>query len=351
VKGAIYNGTVKLAGDFPPSVNTTDDITALKPFESPACYGVDCQRDGQLKTGSILTGTARVATTKTISATTYYWHYDRCWRSSGADLIFGAPFYDDVYQVQGRGKVTAEASIVAFMPCFNTRMWVATASGSQFVDNAMSQGSASSGGVMRLGQLVQELTLSTGHGTSALTLDEIPYLVNTKGIWSYDGQNVKEWTRPVRYTLGSFGSEVALTADYQQKFIIGAAKFVLDPLTGKLFDYGTSGFLFTSRTLVADGYRPFGIGDLFFSVQFSPDDPSDATINWETKTEDSDWTTEEDIVVQSVDGMKTMVVARPQNSITTAHKFAIRITGLSSNLYIRQIDIDVAGFAHGDFGE
>jgi len=346
VKGAIYTGPVVLAGDFPPSVNTSDDVAKLKIYESPSCYGVDCQRDGQLKTGSIITGAARIATTKTISSTTYYWHYDRAWRSNSADLIFGAKFYDDCYNVQGRGKVTAEASIITFMPAFKDQMWVATASGSQFLD-----GATRPAGQFQMGQLIQELYVSSGKGTSALVLDEIPYVVNLDGIFSYDGTAVKEWTRPVRYSLGSFASEVALTADYQQKFIIGAAKFVLDPLTGKLFDYGTTGFLFTSRTLTAAGFRPFGIGDVTFSVQFSTTDPSDATINWETKTEDDDWYAEDDIIIQAIDGMKTAVMARPANPITTAHKFALRLTGLSSNIYIRQIDVSVTDYAQGSFGE
>ena len=108
MRGDLYTGMVTLAGQFPPSVNTSDDVTALKPFESPACYGVDITRDGQLKTGTIPTGTSRVATTKTISSNTYYWHYDRVWRSSGATLIYGAQFYDKYYVPQGRGKVSAE---------------------------------------------------------------------------------------------------------------------------------------------------------------------------------------------------------------------------------------------------
>jgi hypothetical protein len=348
MKGAIYTGPVKLAGDFPPSVNTSDDVTALKPYESPACYGVDCQRDGQLKTGSIITGTARVATTKTIGSTTYYWHYDRMWRSSTADLIYGAKFYDDQYQIQGRGKVTAETAIVAFMPALKDQMWIAGGSGSEFID-----GATSPNGQFRLGQLIQELNLSTGKGTSALTLDEIPYCVNTKGIWSYDGSAVKEWTRPVRNSLGVFNDEVALTADYQNKFIIGAASFVLDVTNGKLFDYGTSTttFLFTSRTMVAKGYRPFAIGDISFSLQFSTTDTNDATISWETKCEDNDWFVEPDIVVSAISGTKTLVSRRPTNPVTTAHKFALRINALSSNLYIREIDITSAELAQDSFSE
>ena len=345
MRGAIYTGPVKLAGDFPPSCNTSDPPTALKPYESPSCYGVDCERDGLLKTGSILTGTARVATTKTIT-TTYYWHYDRVWQISSANLVYGAKFYDDILVPQGRGKVTAEATIIQFMPALKDQMWLATASGSQFID-----GATNPSGQFKLGQLIQEMTLSSGHGTSALVLDEIPFLVNTKGIWSYDGSAVKEWSKPVRESLGSFGSEVALTADYQDKYIIGAAKFVLDVSNGKLFDYGTTGFMFTSRTLAGSGYRPFGVGDVTFSVVFSTTDPTDATIKWDTQAEDSDWFAEPDIQVPCVSGGKTIVIARPQNPVTNVHKFTMRINSLSDNLYIREIDVSVNELAQGSFSE
>lgn len=342
MRGDLYTGWVKLAGDFPPSVNTADDVTALKPYESPACYGVDCRRDGQLKTGSIISGTTRVATAKTISNVAYVWHYDRIWRANGADLIHGAKFYDKVYAPQGRGKVTAEATIVGFQPCLRNRMWIYGGSGSQFIG-----GADSASGQFALDQLIQEMVVTTNHATSAVTLDEIPYCVNTQGIWSYDGTAVKELTRPVRYSLGSFASEVALTCDYQQKFIIGAAKFVVDATNGKLFDYGSTGFLFTTRTLTAADNRPFAIGDIGFSIEFGS--ASDASISWESKTEDDDWVKEDDITVPCDIGTKSFITTRMADP-KTARKFAIRLTAISDHLYIRSINMNLANFATGDFG-
>lgn len=342
MRGDLYTGYVKLAGDFPPSLNTTDDVTALKIFESPACYGVDCQRDGQLKTGSIPTGTDRSATTKTVGASTFYWYYDRLWIASGATLIYGARYYDDVYVPVGRGKVTAYATIVDYQPCLKNQMWVSTASGSQFIPNADSDA-----GQLSLTRFIQELFVSTGKSTSALVLDEVPYVANTKGIFSYDGNGVKEWTRPVRYTLGVFDDEPAIKADYQSKFIIGSSKFVLDPLTGKLFDYGTSGFLYTSRTLTGTDYRPFSYGDIFFSIEFGS--VANGTITWQTKVEDEDWHNEEDISVVVEDGKKTVISTRSNQQMTTVHKFALRITSLSSNIYIRDIGINVAEFSRDSY--
>ena len=342
MRGDLFTGLVQLAGDFPPSLNTSDDVTALKPYESPACYGVDMTWDGQLKTGSIPTGTARVATTKTFGGYTYLWHYDRCWRASGANLIYGAKFYDKSYVVQGKGKIAAEATIVGFQPALRKDMWVYGASGSQMVQNAIKEA-----GQYEFDQLIQEMTVSSA--TAAITIDEIPYCANAKGIWSYNGTAVTEVTRPVRNSLGTFATAPALTADYQKKFLIGANAFSVDIGTGKLFDYSQPGFLFTSRTLVSKDYRPFGIGNLFFSIQFDTIDQSDGLISWYSKAEDSDWYQEPDINVPFVDGGKTIIQVPMENPTTTARKFAMQITGLSSNIYIRNIDINVSNYDQGSF--
>lgn len=349
MRGDLYNGLLTLAGDFPPSLNTSDDVTALKPFESPACYGVDCDRDGLLKTGTIPTGTVRLAPTKTVKGKTYNWYYDRLWRTDTSvqtDIIFGAKYYDTVYQVQGRGRLTAAANVIAFQPAFKRDMWVLTQTGSQIVRNAIDDN-----GQFIADHVMQELRVSSGKDSCAVVLDEKPYCANTLGVWSYDGSVVAELTRPVRESVGAFGSEVQLTCDYRRKFIIGQNKFVIDTTNNKLYDYSTAGFLFTSRTLVADGYRPFGIGDVSFSLQFDPNDATDATISWWTKAEDNDWYQENDISVTNADGTKTYVSVRPENPCTTARKFAIKLTGLSSNLYIRQIDLNVSEYDQGTFSQ
>ena len=348
----VHTGLIKLAGDFPPSVNTTDDVSKLKVYESPACYGVDCKRDGLLKLGTIITGQPRLYHTVTLGNSTtlvnYAWYYDRMWAIGAAatDLVHGAKFYNDIYQVQGRGKVTAEDSIVAFMPCLRSEMWIATASGSQFIRNATAPS-----GQFYLDHLIQEFFISAGKGGSAITIDEIPYVVNTKGIFSYNGSALTEITRPVRYSLGSFGQEVTLTADYQQKFLIGGSSFVVDVTNGKLFDYGTSGFLFTSRTITGDNYRPFGIGDISFSIQFDPATLQDGIIKWQSQAEDGVWVDEPDLNVVCGNGANTLVQVRPQNVVTNAHKFTIRIISLPANIYIREISMNVIGLAQGSFSQ
>lgn len=345
MRGDLYAGLVQLAGQFPPSLNTSDDVTALKPFESPACYGVDMTSDGQLRTGTIPTGTARVATTKT-AGSTFLWHYDRMWRFSGSQLIYGAKYYDKRYLVQGKGQIAAEAAIVGFQPALRDNMWVYGASGSQFIDGATREN-----GQFSFKHLIQEMTVSTGKGTSAVTLDEIPYCANTKGVWSFDGTAVKELTRPVRNSLGAFATEPAITCDYQKKYLIGTAQFAIDVNNGKLFDYSQAAgsFLFTSRTLVTKSYRPYGLGNLFFSIQGNPADLSAGVISWQSKVEDADWQDETDISVTFSDGVSTVIQVPMENPCTTTRRFSMRITALSANIYIRSIEINVSDYDQGSF--
>ena len=106
--GRLYKNMFDLASQFPPSVNTEDDPATIKPFESPDCYGVSSTSEGRLRTGSILTGTARNAPTVTLTgrdAGVYNWMYNRLWLKTGQQVRWGAPYYDDIYFPHGLGKI------------------------------------------------------------------------------------------------------------------------------------------------------------------------------------------------------------------------------------------------------
>ena len=338
-RGDLYDGWLVLAGEFPPSVNTDDDDTKLKPFESPECYGVDMTIDGRLKTGTIPTGTARSSPTKTVGAVTYSWYYKRLWLATTTTLSYGAPEYDDAFFPQDLGKFTFDASIVTFMPVLERDLWVATATGS-----IMLRGTNDPRSFFDPGRFVQEMDVAAAN--RALSLDGIPFASTATGVFSWDGNNTKEWTRNVRDSLGSFGA-VAITANYDKKYIIGTAKFAIDTSNGKLFDYGTSGFRFTSRTLAQPNqYNPFQVGAVGFVIERA--DASDGTIKWQTKFEDNDWFDEDDIRILDD---KTRVQRDLENRIGAARKFAVRITSLSSNIYIREVQVVVSGLAQEAFTE
>lgn len=337
MRGDLYNGWAELAGDFPPSVNTDSDSTGLKPFESPACYGADCQASGYLKTGSILAGTTRHAPTKTLGTDSYLWYYDRLWRNATgtATLTYGARHYDSVYVPQGFGKVIAEQNIVTFMPALSNDMWVLTATGSQ-----MLTGATNATGQFALGQFMQEAYASTA--TFATTVAGVPHFANEDGVFSWNGQDIKELTRAVRTSLGSF-TTAALTADYSEKFLIGAAKYVIDVDNGKLFDYGTEGFLFTSRPLTSDNKRPFQVDGLAINLEYASD--GNDVLKWESKMDDDPWYEEPDVTLRNEEGERSRIELAIENSNRHGRKFAIRITTLPSFIKIENIQVMVAEFA------
>lgn len=341
MRGDLINGFVTLAGTFPPSLNVEEDPTRLKPFESPEVYGVDPKKDGRIKTATIPAGTARTNTQYTFGGYTWDWYYNRVWRFSGSTLYYGAPEYTDVFLRQGHGELNADATIITILPCLGNAMCVVTATGSYLIRDAND-----SRGFFELSRFSQEM-YATG-ATYCNVLNDNVFVCNDRGVFSWDGNNVKEWTRGVRNTLGSFASK-AITCDYQKGFIVGAASFVIDTMTGKLFDFGTSGFRFTTRTMAQGvGMNPFETLAVGFLIEHGTE--ADGTISWQTKIEDNDWVDQPDIECKQTSGQHSRI-EREIKGIRTGHKFALRVTSLSSNIYIKSIEAAVRGLAQNSFAE
>jgi hypothetical protein len=336
-QGKLFTGMFELASQFPPSVNTSDDPAQLKPFESPSCYGVSSNNDGRLSTGSIPTGTVRNKPEKTIGGTVYDWLYNRLWLATATTLKWGAPYYDNIYFPHGLGKRQFDANILDVQPCFQNQLWVLTSGGSYFIQNAKSLGEED----FEATQYVQEL-LAT-NATYALTMSGVPVVSTTKGVFMWTGSKLVELTRPVRNSIGNF-SAVAITSDYLQQKIIGTDKYAIDTESGKLYDYGTTGFRYTTRTLAQpEQFDPFVVNSIAISFELSS--AGSATISWQSKCEDGDWVTQDDIEIIADADVKSRVEADVLNTPTSAHKFSFRLTALSSNVSIRSIHANVAGLA------
>ena len=336
-QGNLFNGMFELASQFPPSVNSSDDPAQLKPFESPSCYGVNSDNDGRLSTGSIPTGTTRNNPTKSIGARTYDWFYNRLWFVSGDTLKWGAPYYDDIYLSHGLGKRQFDATILDIQPCFQNQLWVLTSGGSYFIQNAKSLGEED----FEATQYVQELT--TTSATYALTLNGQPIVSNSSGVYMWTGSKIVEMTRPVRNSIGNFGA-VAIKTNYLQDKVVGTAKYAIDAQTGKLFDYGTSGFRYTTPTMAQPRqYKPFVVNT--FALAYEASSAGSATISWQSKAEDEDWYTEEDIEIIADQDTKSRLEVEIGNPCRSAHKYSFRLTALSSNISIRTIHVNVSGLA------
>ena len=337
MQGKVFSGMYEIASQFPPSVNTADDPSRIKPYESPACYGVDLNDEGRLSAGSIPTGVTRDAPIKTIGGTVYDWFYNRLWRANGVELKWGAPYYDGVYFPHGLGKIHVDNAILGLFRAFNSQLWLVTAKGSYFITNARSKAEED----FEPSQFVQEL--KTSAKTYAMTLGEKPVVSNTSGVFMYDGGKTTELTRAVRDSLGSF-TAVAIKADYEDQRIIGTAKFVIDVQDGKLYDYGTTGFLYTTPTMAQPAeYKPFVVNTIAFTYEMTGTDTK--TIQWQSKAEDQDWHTEDEIDIIADDSEQSRKEVEIGNPNRSAHKYVFRITGLSDNISIRSIHVNVEGLA------
>ena len=335
-------GWIVLAANFPATLNKEVAPTLLKVNETPSAYGINAQSEGYLRTGSILTGTARNAPTGTGAGASYNWYYDRLWKATATILDYGAPAYRDRFYRQNLGKFESHANIVTFMPALGASMWVVTATGSHFIENAND-----TRGYFRFGKFLQELWATSA--TKAITLDGMPYVSNTDGVFVYDGNKTVELTRLVRGSLGSFSNK-AILADYEKKYIIGTDSYMIDTETGKLFDYGTSGFLFTSRTMAqGEEMHPFEVD--MVALLLKQNTTAGGTIKWETKIEDNDWYKENDIEVRNTEGNFTRIEFPIENPVRLGHKWKMRITSLSDNVYIKEIQARSQNFAVGSFSQ
>lgn len=335
MRGDIYEGWFVLAGDFPASINNSDDPAELKPFESPACYSVDCRADGFLKKGTIITGSSKPIPTKTIGASSYRWIYNRVWRAGTTRLTYGATYYDTVYVPQGRGFMDAAYTIVDFLAVFGNDMLILTASGSHLLNNATARQ-----GQFVLSDIYPEVNIATsGH---ALTMNGIPHFANAKGVFSWSGRELEELTRPVRYSLGSFVG-ATLTADFAQRFLVGGTAYVIDIEAKKLFDYSQA-FLWTSKTLASKNHQPFQVDAV--AINFVATSDAVGTLEWQSKAEDLDWYTESPRTLMLESGQRSRIELPIENGARSAHKWAMRLNNMPDNMKIRSIEVMVRNFSY-----
>lgn len=378
----VHSGWFELSGNFPPSVNTEDVATDLELFESPACYGADYASEGVLKTGSIPSGTTRTATTKSptdgpeiwVTGTAYkqyqvvsisnkiyaarsdhtagafatdliagkwgllsfYWFYNRMWAMDQKALFYATPQYDDIVYFQDIGLIIADANIITFMPALGSAMWVATGSGSYLVGGATSKR-----GNFTFGKFAQEMSVTVAN--RAMTLGGVPVVSNSEGVWRWAGGVPEELTRPVRHSLGSFGA-VEIKADYKEQLIIGTAKFVIDTQARpvKLFDYGTTGFLFTSRAISqGPSENPFMITGV--AIVFQKSNSGTGNIQWESKVNAEDWYKEKKVRITAKDVTRKEFAFN--NSRKEGRRFQVKFTSMTSNIQVKSIEVALEGFS------
>lgn len=322
-----------IARDFPPGLDTDTDPTRLPDGATPDSYGLDLLRPGRLASGTVPTGTTATAKTYTIESNTWYWYFKRAWRASGANLYYNAPEYTEVVLYQDIGVMSFDEdanALVTFFPV-GSNMFVAKSTGGYLVPNAVSLD-----GNFIHSDINEAMAVATAGNAAAW--NGVVYASNTRGLMAWDGNEVGEITRNVQANIASFQSK-AVTVDRQRGRIIVDSKWVYDPATKRIYDFSTSGFRFTSRTLTDPTGRPFAVDAVGFDIERT--DEIDGELTLQVKRDSRDWENEETVRLPYAEGDRSRI-HYPLEDCIEARRFALRITALTANIRITGIDVRAA---------
>ena len=340
---------VPIAAVFPQTLSKDAAPESLKDGQTPDQFGAGVDKSGYLyvepsvSAGTAWSGIATVATpTNTPLTGDQIWRfaYNRLfgYQITTNRLTYGAHGYLTNYILSDLGYVPVdfESSNITQVVPFGNQIAVFKTDCLYVIRNSDSPGA---------GMVAEYVKQSTGLPVAGnvIAVDNTLYWLNTYGLFSYDGQNIVELTEPVRNNLGTFSSTLitSLTADFQQRRVIGLngadTKFVVVlGQTPELYDYSTTGFRFTTRTLVGKEGEPFLIDKISLVYQYSANDY--ATLGLDVKINDT-WKTESQFrITPSSDN------GRAEFALTNAlscRKFALRITSLSAGCYVSNILVHV----------
>lgn len=332
-------------GTLPAGLNTAIPATDLRADETPDGYGFDLTKEGRIAVGSIASGTARIAKTVTISDTTYYWFYNRLWRMVtdattpfAHYLWFGAPNIDAQAMEQGLSKIVlnhngAASGPIAICPFGGDNLAVGLASGSYIIGNC-----SDSRAFFQRSDIIQELACPAA--TQMIELDGVLYVSNGNGLVAYADGASKEITAPLRNSLTGF-TNLALTVDYTAHRVIAGTALVFDAPTGKLFKYISTSFRFTTREFHAPDYRPMAIDRLVFVIEHG--DTTDGYIDYEVRSDDGTWSDTYRVQVPYMEERYT-VVTEGLEYVRSCRRFQVRISGMTSTKYIKEIRCDASAF-------
>lgn len=343
-----------LAGDFPATLNKESRETELAISESPDAYGMDLDTPGLLAAiSSEPTGTARIQDTQTVTAPqgetisgVMEWIYNRLWRIDDTNtnhLRYGSPDQRDYYFAQRHGLVPftdSATAITVFVPAGRGGLVVVKSDGSFYIPNASDRS-----GKFTKSVISQDFVNATANLVSSF--GGVAYTVNSTGVYSFDGEKVTELTAKIRNSLAPFNAS-AITFDHDKKWMIGGAtEWAIDLNNGKLYDYSTAGFRFTSRALRGENHEPISVERLAFMIDHSS--TAGGQLSYQAKVEEGDWSDAKTIdLPYEADGYSRVEESLYSEDIATCRKWQMRITSLSSNVRIKQIQVYVTGLEAQD---
>jgi len=343
-RGQILAGWVPIAEKFPASLNKDSNPETLSDKETPDSFGLGTDQPGNLyhdsnvSVGTVWDGVGTVSAPLNAPETaTWRYVHGRLWGWPVGDtrLYYGAYGYVLNYLIQELGYMLCdhqEQGVITQVVPFGTNIAVFKADCLYIVRNA-----DSTSGNFEAEYVKQSTGLPVAG--NVLAMDGKLYWVNTYGVWQYDGNQIVELTTPIRNNLGTFVSTeiTSLTADFAKKEIIGlngaTTKFIVVPGENpELYDYSTSGFRFTTRTLVGAEVEPLLIDRVAFAYQYSASEQ--ATIDFSVKINDT-WKDESQVKIRP--GIDNGRIEVALTNMLACRKFALRITAMSPSLYVSRI--------------
>ena len=343
-----------LGGNFPPGLNTATPDSDIGVDETPDGYGYDLTKDGVIAKATIPTASSRTLKTVTLTESgddiPYFLAYRRLWNITNRTeetasniLTYGAIDYDDIYVPQRLGKISFQETanaILAIQPFGQDSLFIATVAGGYVLGNI-----SDTRGFWNKSDIIEEI--ECGGATGVIEMDGVVYCSSENGLYAYDRGAAVEITRKVRDDLTNFGN-IALTADYETKYIKGGTSYIYEVPTQKLFRWSGSSFRYTSRQVHLREWEPFSVDRLLFTVNHT--DTETGSFKWQVKTEDNPWSEETIAPVQYDEDQFTMFSLDMDGGETQAvRKFQLRLTDLSTNLQIKEIRMDSEDFQQDDF--
>ena len=340
-------------GTLPPGLNTAMPASGLETDQSPDCYGLDLSLDGKIGTGTIPTGTTRIAKTVTIDVsdlgggdkTPFLLYYGRLWNITGltnagtsTTLKIGAPNYESKWLLQSTDFSFAEETpptpILAIVPMGDGDMAVIKSTGSYIVENVYDPRGTQ---YFRRSNMIQELYAAAV--ANVVELDGVLYVSNANGLIAYEDGRTKDLTAPVRDSKTGY-TTLALKADYIKKRVIASTVsgigFVYDVPSKKLFKYSGSDFRYTSPRFHNPLWHEVAIDGLVFVIEHG--DTEDGTLTYQYRYEEEEWSDEAIVYLEYGVG-NDVVVREGLAEGRRAYHFQIRITELSDNKRIDEIRV------------
>jgi hypothetical protein len=350
-RGVMDSGWIILAKSFPAGLNKLVASEVLSDGQTPDAYGLGLDEPGYLYADSIPTGYEAnpfyTAVTEPTCCpdwglTWYYW-FDRLWAISddGLSVYYGAYGYKTNFIYQRRGLAgfyaTGGKTYTSLAP-FGNNMALFSADGVDVIQNANSPN-----GDFAISELIK--TEGCSADNRAVFLGSNLYFINANGVWTIGNYMASEVTEIVRTDIAPFSTDTSTVLQYDErrKLVVGLdgdsnEQFAIQEQGENLalFDYSTTGFRFTTTTFMASGGNPLAVDKIAIIYKTTGTDKK--YLSFEVKIND-DWKSEGRRNI--VDANEKGRIEFPINNAYACRRWAVRLTELSSNVYISSIQAKI----------